>query len=108
LESGPIPVPADGEILARARYLSLDPYNERPGLTLGRPVVIPGGVSEGQVRWLDASLENRHHLSGDEDGGAGSFPKHRAVVAVTIANNVRFGAHEVPCGSEELVGQKID
>jgi NADPH-dependent curcumin reductase CurA len=53
LASGPIPVPADGEILARARYLSLDPHNERPGLTLGRPVAIPGGVSEGQVAgWM--------------------------------------------------------
>src|ERR1700692_3686222 len=26
LESRPMPVPADGEILVRARYLSLDPY----------------------------------------------------------------------------------
>jgi NADPH-dependent curcumin reductase len=26
LESGPMPVPTEGEILVRARYLSLDPY----------------------------------------------------------------------------------
>jgi TetR/AcrR family transcriptional repressor of nem operon len=41
----------------------------------------------------DASPENRHHLPGDEDGGAGIIPKHRALIAIAIANNVRLGAH---------------
>jgi len=49
------------------------------------------------------SLENHHHLPGDEDRGAGCLPKHRALVAIASTNNVRFSAHEVPCGSEELV-----
>ena len=30
LERGPMPVSADGEILVRARYLSLDPYMRGP------------------------------------------------------------------------------
>jgi hypothetical protein len=107
-----VPPVAAGDVLIRVEAAGVN----RPDvmLRLGQYPLPPGAnvtqisKSLAKSRPSDVSSENRHHLPGDEDGGAGSLPKHRALVAITIANNVRFGAHEVPRGSGELGAQKID
>ena len=51
LECGPMPTPADGEILVRARYLSLDPYMRgrmNDAKSYAKPVEI-GAVMEGET-----------------------------------------------------------
>jgi hypothetical protein len=60
LESGPTPVPADGEILVRARYLSLDPYMRgrmSDAKSYAKPVEI-GEPMEGET--VAEVLESRH------------------------------------------------
>jgi NADPH-dependent curcumin reductase len=60
LESGPIPVPADGEILVRARYLSLDPYMRgrmNAVKSYAKPIEI-GEPMEGET--VAEVIESRH------------------------------------------------
>src|ERR1700731_2801753 len=60
LESGPIPTPADGEILVRARYLSLDPYMRgrmSAAKSYAKPVEI-GAPMEGEA--VAEVIESRH------------------------------------------------
>src|ERR1700676_3831688 len=60
LESGPTPVPADGEILVRARYLSLDPYMRgrmSAAKSYAKPVEI-GEPMEGET--VAEVIESRH------------------------------------------------
>jgi NADPH-dependent curcumin reductase CurA len=60
LESGPTPVPADGEILVRARYLSLDPYMRgrmSDAKSYAKPVEI-GEPMEGET--VAEVIESRH------------------------------------------------
>jgi NADPH-dependent curcumin reductase CurA len=60
LESRPMPVPADGEILVRARYLSLDPYMRgrmSDAKSYAKPVEI-GAAVEGET--VAEVVESRH------------------------------------------------
>ena len=60
MESGPIPVPTDGEILVRARYLSLDPYMRgrmNAAKSYAQPVEI-GDPMEGET--VAEVVESRH------------------------------------------------
>ncbi|MGF7000508.1 NADP-dependent oxidoreductase [Paraburkholderia sp. GAS32] len=60
LESGQMPVPADGEVLVRARYLSLDPYMRgrmSTSKSYARPVEI-GEPMEGET--VAEVVESRH------------------------------------------------
>jgi NADPH-dependent curcumin reductase len=60
LESGPPPAPADGEILVRARYLSLDPYMRgrmSDAKSYAKPVEI-GEPMEGET--VAEVIESRH------------------------------------------------
>src|SRR5258707_233770 len=59
-EIGPLPVPADGQLLLRTRYLSLDPYMRgrmNDAKSYAAPVSI-GGVMEGEV--VAEVIESRH------------------------------------------------
>ena len=60
LESRPMPVPAEGEILVRARYLSLDPYMRgrmSAAKSYAKPVEI-GAPMEGET--VAEVIESRH------------------------------------------------
>ena len=60
LESGPMPVPTDGEILVRAHYLSLDPYMRgrmNAAKSYAKPVEI-GDPMEGET--VAEVVESRH------------------------------------------------
>jgi NADPH-dependent curcumin reductase CurA len=60
LESGPMPVPAGGEILVRARYLSLNPYMRgrmSGAKSYAKPVEI-GEPMEGET--VAEVIESRH------------------------------------------------
>src|SRR5712675_2133472 len=62
LESGPMPVPTDGEILVRARYLSLDPYMRgrmNAAKSYAKPVEIGEPMVAGTVGEIVASRNAR-------------------------------------------------
>jgi NADPH-dependent curcumin reductase len=60
LETGPLPVPSDGQLLLRTQYLSLDPYMRgrmNDAQSYAAPVEL-GQVMEGEV--IAEILESRH------------------------------------------------
>jgi NADPH-dependent curcumin reductase CurA len=60
LENGPMPAPTDGEILVRARYLSLDPYMRgrmNAAKSYAKPVEI-GDPMQGET--VAEVVESRH------------------------------------------------
>jgi hypothetical protein len=81
LESGPMPVPAGGEILVRARYLSLDPYMRgrmSDAKSYAKPVEI-GEPMEGET--VAEVIESRHpdYRPGDLVQARSGWRTHAAI-----------------------------
>jgi NADPH-dependent curcumin reductase len=82
LETGPIPAPAEGQVLLATKYLSLDPYMRgrmNDAESYAPPVGI-GGVMEGEV--VAEVLQSRHpaYRSGEVVQGRIGWRTHAAVV----------------------------
>ena len=83
LETGPMPVPTDGEVLVRARYLSLDPYMRgrmSPAKSYAKPVEI-GEPMEGET--IAEVVESRHpdYQPGDLVRARSGWRTHAAISA---------------------------
>jgi hypothetical protein len=81
LETGPMPVPTDGEILVRARYLSLDPYMRgrmSAAKSYARPVEI-GEPMEGET--VAEVVESQHpdYRPGDLVQARSGWRTHAAI-----------------------------
>jgi NADPH-dependent curcumin reductase CurA len=81
LETGPMPVPTDGEILVRARYLSLDPYMRgrmSAAKSYARPVEI-GEPMEGET--IAEVVESQHpdYRPGDLVQARSGWRTHAAI-----------------------------
>jgi NADPH-dependent curcumin reductase CurA len=81
LETGSIPIAADGQVLVRAQYLSLDPYMRgrmNDAKSYAAPVSV-GGVMEGEV--VAEVLESKHpdYRQGDLVQGRIGWRTHAAV-----------------------------
>jgi NADPH-dependent curcumin reductase len=83
LESGSLPVPAEGQLLLRTKYLSLDPYvrgRMNDAKSYAAPIEL-GGVMEGEV--IAEILESRHpsYRQGELVQGRTGWRTHAAVPA---------------------------
>jgi NADPH-dependent curcumin reductase CurA len=81
LESGPMPMPNDGEILVRARYLSLDPYMRgrmNAAKSYAKPIEI-GGAMEGET--VTEVVKSRHpdYRPGDLSQSRSGWRTHAAI-----------------------------
>ena len=86
LETGPMPVPADGQLLLRTQYLSLDPYMRgrmSDAKSYASPVGL-GEVMEGEV--IAEVLEARHpgYRQGELVQGRIGWRTHAAVAPETV------------------------
>jgi NADPH-dependent curcumin reductase CurA len=86
LETGPMPMPTDGEILVRARYLSLDPYMRgrmSAVKSYARPVEI-GEPMEGET--VAEVVESRHpdYRPGDLVQARSGWRTHAAIGVDTL------------------------
>ena len=86
LATGPLPVPSDGQLLLRTRYLSLDPYMRgrmNDAKSYAAPVEL-GQVMEGEV--IAEILETRHpgYRKGELVQGRIGWRTHAAVDADTV------------------------
>src|SRR3984957_10596672 len=85
-ETGPLPVPSDGQLLLQTQYLSLDPYMRgrmNDAQSYAAPVEL-GQVMEGEV--IAEILESRHpaYRQGDLVQGRIGWRTHAAVVAEAV------------------------
>ncbi len=81
LETGPMPVPTDGEILVRARYLSLDPYMRgrmSAAKSYARPVEI-GEPMEGETIAEVVELQHPDYRPGDLVQARSGWRTHAAI-----------------------------
>ena len=86
LATGPLPIPSDGQLLLRTRYLSLDPYMRgrmNDAKSYAAPVEL-GQVMEGEV--IAEILETRHpsYRKGELVQGRIGWRTHAAVDADTV------------------------
>jgi NADPH-dependent curcumin reductase CurA len=85
-ETGPLPVPSDGQLLLRTQYLSLDPYMRgrmNEAKSYAAPVEL-GQMMEGEV--IAEILESRHpgYCQGELVQGRIGWRTHAAVDADTV------------------------
>jgi NADPH-dependent curcumin reductase CurA len=83
LETGPMPVPTDGEILVRAHYLSLDPYMRgrmSAAKSYARPVEI-GEPMEGETVAEVVESRNPDYRPGDLVQARSGWRTHAAISA---------------------------
>jgi NADPH-dependent curcumin reductase len=86
LESGPLPVPSDGQLLLRTKYLSLEPYvrgRMNDTKSYAAPIEL-GAVMEGEV--IAEILASRHesYREGELVQGRIGWRTHAAVSAETV------------------------
>jgi NADPH-dependent curcumin reductase CurA len=86
LETGPIPVPGDGQILLKTTYLSLDPYmrGRMNDAASYAPPVSVGGVMEGEV--VAEIVQSRHpaYRSGELVQSRIGWRTHAAVAPAEV------------------------
>jgi NADPH-dependent curcumin reductase CurA len=96
VETGPIPAPADGQVLLRTKYLSLDPYMRgrmNDAKSYATPVSI-GGIMEGEV--VAEVLKSKHpeYRQGDLVQGRIGWRTHAAVEPTNL-KRVETGGNPV-------------
>jgi NADPH-dependent curcumin reductase CurA len=86
LEAGPLPIPAEGQLLLRTKYLSLDPYMRgrmNDAKSYAAPVEI-GAVMEGEV--VAEIMQSRHpsYRRGELVRGRAGWRTHAAMPAEAV------------------------
>jgi len=98
LESGPLPQPGEGEVLARTIWLSLDPYmrgrmNEGPSYAAPVPL---GGVMQGEGVGEVVASRHPDFAPGDFVRGHGGWQSHFVLPAEKLT---KLDPHEAPLGT---------